>query len=725
MTAEATMKPAFAWRQAHTTVLFGTTLFVSAASMFMLQPMIGKMLLPLVGGTPTGWIVAMAFFQLALLAGYAAANYLSRFSPRSHGLAFIAALLLGCFFLPVDMQPQQGEANAFMVVRLLAATVGIPFIALSMASSTLQRLFSSTGHASAGDPYFLYAASNLGSFAGLLLYPAAAETLFTIPEQARLWLYAYALLIALAAACITLAGKPVPAPARAKAEPVPAKLRLQWVACAFFPSSLMLGVTMHITTEVLAVPLIWVFPLGLYLLTFVLAFARKQIVPLYWLEKAQPVFISVSIALIIIAMPTVSASWYGIGWHLLAFSAIALLCHMRLAGLRPLGNERQLTDYYLMIAVGGALGGVLNAFIAPLVFSRLAEYPIVLVLSCLLNPGLRTPYPPRHMLYCGLGAAGVLLLSFARKHLGLGFLEARDIVLTLIFALVTLHPRAVIAGSALLAVITPLFISPMKNMTSNRNFFGVIKVYDRNYMKDDERITIRTFQHGSTLHGLQVLNNPWETEPTSYFGRKAPVGDLFATLNPKKIAVMGLGAGTLACYANPSREFTFLEIDPAVIDMAKTKFTYLDKCKGAKPHRIIEGDGRLELSKLAEEKFDLIMLDAFSSDMVPVHLVSLEAIEMYRERLAPGGMIAFNISNQYIKLSNTQAASAQAAGLESRFRFDKSTDRPFLFSNQWLVMARPGTDWNPLKEHLWATPEPQGLRPWTDTYSNILSVLRL
>jgi hypothetical protein len=272
---------------------------------------------------------------------------------------------------------------------------------------------------------------------------------------------------------------------------------------------------------------------------------------------------------------------------------------------------------------------------------------------------------------------------------------------------------------------TPMVIAPVKNTSFSRNFFGVIKVFDTTRTLDGHRYAIRTVQHGSTLHGMQVMNDPMETEPVSYFGREAPVGDIFATLKPRTIAVIGLGAGTLACYATPIREFTFIEIDPAVIKMAQTRFTYLDKCRGAKPHRIIEGDGRLAMSRLSEH-FDLIIVDAFSSDMVPVHLVSRDAIEVYMERLNEGGMIAFHISNNYVELARVLAASARAAGLRALYKFyAPPRNAPFLRPTEWLVITRQGTATRELEEErLWVEPETKGQRPWTDTYSSIISVLR-
>lgn len=726
MTAEEISRPLFpVARQSQTILLFGGTLFVSAAAMFMVQPMIGKMLLPLVGGTPAGWIVAMAFFQMMLLIGYAAAYALSRFSPRAHGLGFIGLLLLGSLFLPVSLPlSADGPINAWLVFRLLSAGVGIPFVAIAATSSTVQRLFASTRHAEAQDPYFLYAASNLGSFIGLLIYPTVIETYLTLPEQSQLWLGAYALLILLSAACLFLPAMKEYAPRTDKVPAIPVKRKLHWVALAFFPSSLMLGVTTHIITDLISAPLIWVLPLGIYLLTFVVAFSRKPIIPFALVQKIQPTAVALAVAMILIINGFMPISFIAMGIHLFAFTVVALVCHMRLAQLRPLEDDRQLPEFYMMIALGGALGGILNAFIAPLLFDRMAEYPLVLLLSCAMNPMIKSPFTFRYGALFLLGGFIMLLSAiFAEKAVDLPAL--RNGLLVIVFALVTFHPRATIVAGAAVYIITQFFFTSVDVRLMTRNFYGVIKVYDRPAFVPGQQYTLRVFRHGTTVHSTQILDKGLENIPTSYFSMLGPLGDVFKTFKPQKVAVMGLGAGTLACYASPTSQFTFLELDPAVIEMAKSQFTFLSRCKGAVPHRIIPGDGRLELAKLTGEKFDIIILDAFSSDMVPVHLISQEAIRMYLDHLAPNGILAFNLSSRYVRLENTLAAGAVAAGLDHRYWVDDRISSPFLLPSSWLVMARPGSGLEHLASPDWRKADlPPGLRAWTDSYSNVASVIR-
>ncbi|MEZ0225402.1 MAG: spermidine synthase [Alphaproteobacteria bacterium] len=724
MTAEDTAGPLPSVRQSQTLFLFAGTLFVSAACMFMVQPMVGKMLLPLVGGTPAGWIVAMAFFQMMLLAGYAAAYALSRFSPRTHGLAFLGLLLLGSLFLPVGLpQSAEGTINAWLVFRLLSVSVGIPFIAISATSSTVQRLFGATSHADAQDPYFLYAASNLGSFTGLLIYPFIVESYLTVPEQSHLWMYAYALLILLSAACLFGPARKEYVPRADKIAPIPGKRKLHWIALAFFPSSLMLGVTTHIITDLISAPMVWVLPLGLYLLTFVVAFSRKPIIPFSLVQKIQPTAVALGIALIVLVNGFMPTSFVAMGIHLFAFTVVSLVCHMRLAQLRPLDDERQLPEFYMMIALGGALGGIMNAFIAPLVFDRMAEYPLVLLASCAINPLIGSPFSFRYSAPFLLGGVIMMLMAIMPEN-ALDMPALRNALLVIVFGLVTFHPRATIVAGAIIYIVAQFtFGAEIKLMA--RNFYGVIKVYDRDAFVPGQKYQLRVFRHGTTTHSTQILDKNLETIPTAYFSMLGPLGDVFQTFKPEKVAVTGLGAGTLACYSNPKSEFTFVELDPAVVEMAVTQFSFLERCQGARPNRIIIGDGRLELAKLTGEKFDMIILDAFSSDMVPVHLISQEAIKLYLDHLAPGGALVFNLSSRYVRLESTLSAGAVAAGLDYRYWIDERVSSPFLLPSSWLVMARPGSGLDRLADKAWRKADlPPGIRPWTDSYSNVASVIR-
>ena len=730
MTVKKRPSPAPLW-------LFSLTLFLSAALMFAIEPMIGKMLLPLVGGTPAGWIVAMAFFQVMLLLGYLYAHLLSRFPPRIHALLFIATLLAGTLFLPVKMPTAgiDGNPGPFDIFRLLTIVVAVPFIALSAASSTLQRLFTTTGHASSEDPYFLYAASNLGSFAGLFIYPFAFEPAFGLSDQARYWLYAFVALVALSASCLIFARGKKEAKPRSKhsTAPVTSRQRLEWIALAFFPSSILLGVTTHISTEIFSAPLIWVLPLAVYLLTFVIAFSRRQIVRARTVETFQPIVVSLVVGLLLSYNAEVRISWYAVAFHLFAFGTVALMCHMRLAQQRPLGDGRRLTEFYLMISIGGALGGLLNAFVIPVVLDRLIEYPLMMILLCTLNPAFRQKFPPhakRFAVIGGCGVVAVLILMASRSFVhgtsagaytfGMGF---ADMLLFGTALVLSTHARTVAVGAMALLLFSQ-FVIPRDIVLTERNFYGVVKVFDRPQKADGKVFKVRFIVHGNTVHGLQVLDRKYEKTPTLYFWDGGPPADVFNLYQPKKVAIIGLGAGTLNCYGNPKSEFTFIEIDPAIVRVANDPnlFTFMSACKAKRPPRVITGDGRLEFDRL-KENFDLIIFDAFSSDIIPTHLITLEALREYLQHLNPSGIILLHISNRYFEMSRILAVNARELGLKWRYA-RKGNDKAFYTApSKWFVMARRNVSLSPLDAFQWTEVPADGRRPWTDDYTNILSTL--
>lgn len=725
-----------------TVVIFSLTLFLSAALMFAVQPMVGKMLLPLVGGTPAGWVVAMAFFQVMLLAGYLLAHAMSRVPPVRHALLYLGVLAVGCFFLPIDLARHvsrvSGNAGAWDVFLLLTLALAFPFIALSTTASTIQRLFTATGHESAGDPYFLYAASNIGSFSGLLLYPLLVEPLFTLSAQASLLLGGYMLLMLGVTTCVALAhknGKDLSAPEKPPkaGRRIPFRTCAEWAVLAFIPSSLLMGSTSYITTDIVSVPMIWVLPLGLYLLTFILAFGKKN--------PVNPAVIS-NIALYLILFfigssltkITYMSGWSGATIVMVTFFFAALACHARLAGLRPLEDaEKEITVFYLMMALGGALGGVLNAFVVPHIFTNPKEFHLVLIASLFLRPEFREAPKKRAAFIFFLLAALALVngpsvdLGNTGKLIKYGiFLAPFVIIIMSIFKNVRPQKATVATIAPVLFILALIFVTPEgRQLTSARNFYGTITVAERSVNIDGGQYTLRYMYHGTTVHGLQIMDDAYETTPTTYYTRQGPVGKVFEALEPEKVAVIGLGTGSINCYTAPQRTFTFIEIDAAVAEVAKKHFTLLDKCISKEPPRIIIGDGRLELEKMQGEKFNLLVVDAFTSDSIPTHLLTREAFGLYAERLNAGGVLLVNISNRYLSLWDTVAVSAAPAGFRAKLKADYTPDATgYGTGSIWIALSRDENTLDRLSNHEWLLlPAAIDTPVWTDDYTNLLGTL--
>jgi hypothetical protein len=721
-------------RGAAALAVFSFSLALSATLMFAVQPMAGKMLLPLVGGTPAGWIVAMAFFQVMLLGGYLVAHLLSALPPRPHGFCYILGLLAGAAFLPLSLSRGADAASvpgAAQVFGMLTLGLGVPFVALSATSSTLQRLFTTTDHRSSGDPYFLYVASNLGSFAGLLLYPLAIEPLMGLDAQARWFTAGYAALIGSAAICLAVARKGGKAARTGAIFALPGRRELEWLALAFIPACLLMSVTTYITTDIISAPLIWILPLGLYLVTFIIAFSKKPAVPLKTAEALHPYAVFLGIIGIAIFGGTFLATWNGVAFHLVIFFVIALVCHLRLAGLRPLDGSRDLTRFYLMMSLGGALAGLLNAFIFPNVFNSLIELPLTLLASFTLHRDFRAKSAPGKALMAVLLAI-LLLANLPSPNLGIDGAQGRYVLFMALLGAVpflllvyrkAFRPMNLALAAGAIFMISHFLFLQQNQILSARNFFGTIRVFDTAVSLNGKDETLRIMRHGSTLHGKQIVGGMLSRTPTAYYTREGPLGDIFRGFKPKKVAVMGLGAGATNCYAAPDREFTFFEIDPAVVKMAQEQFTFLRDCVSKKPPRILVGDGRLELAAL-DEKFDLIVIDVFTSDSIPTHIITEEAFRLYAERLAPRGVLAVHVSNRFFRLWDVVAATAGTQGFVTALRAHLSDDIPIYGSKSaWLAIMQPGVKGD-LGKRGWlkVVPPPQ-TRRWTDNYTNLLETI--
>jgi hypothetical protein len=733
------------------TVLFSATLFLSAALSFSVQPMIGKMVLPLLGGVPAVWNTCMVFFQSTLLLGYAYAHWSTRWvGSRYHALTHLGLMLLPAAALPITISQRMigsvpVDANPIpWLLGFLALTAGLPLLVVSATAPLLQKWFASTTHPDAGNPYFLYAASNAGSLLGLLGYPILIEPRLRLAQQSWFWAIGYGILVVLVLCCVmTMWRRRAPEAASdtgasnnlESSQPVTWRRRLRWMLLAFVPSSLMLGVTTYITTDVAPIPLLWVLPLGLYLLTFIFVFARRPLLAPAWLGRV--LCLLAVVLIIIITVEVTEPAWLIVTLHLLAFFAAAMVCHSELAKDRP--PAARLTDFYLCLSVGGVMGGIMNALVAPLLFRRVWEYPLVMLLACAVRPvtpatTVPTQKPWQKLLWplgIGLLMAGLILSlqNSSATPAALGTLAIFGVPALLTYRLVKRPHQFALSLVAMLVASSLYTASQGRILYIERDFFGVLRV------TIDPQGKFHQIVQGNTVHGRQSTDPSQATEPLSYYHRTGPVGQVFEAFNAApaapRVAVIGLGAGALACYAQPEQDWTFYEIDPAVQRIAEDPryFTYLRHSSAAKLN-VVLGDARLQLQKSPERQYGLLVLDAFSSDAIPVHLLTREAVRLYLDKLADGGLIAFHISNRRLDLKPVVANLADDAGLvclnRDDFLISTNESAQGKQASQWVVLSRK-------REDLGALPSDKRWQPlpartsfglWTDDFSNIISLLK-
>ncbi len=885
-------------------LLFAVTLFVSASLLFMVQPMVGKMILPLLGGSPAVWNACMVFFQVLLLLGYLYAHWMStRHEPKQQGwlhtlvllsaiVAFALSVAFGARHTPIavaeGLAPTDGANPFFAVLALLAVAIGVPFFVASTSAPLLQRWFSFTGHPSSRDPYFLYAASNVGSLVSLLGYPLFIEPNMTINQQAWFFAVGFGILAVLIVACGRAAANPIGVPPSGKsdngpvksnkpgaldvtAEPPPTPLRIvKWVILAFVPSSFMLAVTFHMSTDIASIPLLWVIPLALYLVTFIISFST--LVPPWFrvvLGNLAPVMLLL-LVFVMVSGATGNKVALTLTVHIAAFFFAALMCHYELARDRP-KDVTHLTQYFVWMSVGGMLGGMFNGIFAPLVFTYATEYPTTIVFACGMVPvfvaqagraaeklfpnltGTRsevaewaaTAGAAAGVFLLCLGLSYVLLVSligseklgtywylvalfpswfimwqwrrlqtktfeatanpeelpmqqFSETAKKMNFRTALDIAVPLTMACVfwwlsflhdtrdqeswfysvTKRASTSLSGigvdeplaASILAYALPVmacffFVDrPVRFalcvaailgihhyreaqnesiVYTDRSFFGILKVESRGYYT--------RLVHGTTLHGTQVNEHwqlhradvpiilgsfsPWDSlaisgalvkwdprqEPLTYYHRTGPVGAMFWEIrqrriaegkNPAedKVAMVGLGTGSAACYALRGQELDFYEIDPAVRRIVEVPLQVMnqkeidknpDAPKVMGPITFVQGardrggkidfhmgDARLKLRDYNGRKYSLLLVDAFSSDAIPVHLLTKEAVEMYMTKITDDGILALHISNKYVRLEPVVAGIAKELNLVSRVWNDDSENRPGKTASSWCVLAR-------------------------------------
>lgn len=701
--------------------------------------MSSKLLLPRLGGAPAVWTTCLLFFQAALLVGYGYAHLSTRIlGTRRQAVLHVVLVAASLLFIPIslsDAAPPPGDAGIAWLLGLLATSIGVPFVLLASGAPLAQRWLADTSNGQ--DPYHLYAASNLGSLLALLSYPFVVEPLVTLSGQTRAWSALYAALsvtvIVIALGVRKLAREGAREDPRAEVEAVPAitvRDRARWVACAAVPSSLLMGSTSYLSTDIAAFPLVWVLPLSLYLLSFAIVFARRPLIPHSLMVLAEPQLI-VLVALLIfwnLGLPVALSVLV----HLALLFVVAMVCHGELSRSRP--HERRLTEFYVWLAVGGLIGGAFNAVAAPLLFNEIHEYPIAIALAALLRP--RETKRNRILDFAAPIVLGFALLGTALR--GGAPPELQPMVVMLASGIVLFsfrnHPLRFALGLAALFVVATLRLSATtaeRNVVENRrSFFGVYRILE------DHGQGVRIIEHGTTLHGAQFLAREAEPTPLSYYSRQGPAGDVFSltvpsALTARRVGVVGLGVGSLSCYGRKGERWTYFEIDPLVSTIARDarRFTFLRDCPPES--RIVIGDARLTLRQVPDSSFDLLVVDAFSSDAIPLHLMTLEAFRDYFRVMSPDGVLAVHISNQHMDLAPVLAAIAAREGhtaLVRRDLFFREEDGHTVarLPSIWVAMASSHAPLGRLvSDSLWRPARnSRGARPWTDDFSNVLSAIR-
>jgi hypothetical protein len=719
--------------------VYGATLFASAFLLFLLQPMFAKMVLPRLGGAPSVWSVAMVFYQTALLAGYCYAHILNRLlsPPRA---ALVHFTLLGCaaLTLPIgiaagfDAPPSSGPG--FWLFGLFAMSIGLPFMALSASAPMLQRWFAASGHVQAKNPYVLYAASNIGSFVALMAYPFAIEPLLPLRTQTMVWSLGFAALavfIAFAGLFVARRLAPEQTAARNASKPA-AKDRLLWIALSAIPSGLVIAVTAFISTDIAAAPFMWVVPLALFLLTFVAVFRERP-----WIDNDMMLrFVPIAVApLAITLLGVFKPHWLvAISSNLLVFVILTLTCHGQLYRRRP--APAHLTEFYFFSSLGGVIGGAFAGLLAPYLFNNVYEYPLLILAGLLVAPWLYAMTAGGILRQIWPVLAAVAAILVARFVLDVRLPAAAGpaykiavVGLVILVMLLRQKPALVVSLTALGFLFNCAWTPGLNRVSLTRSFFGVHQVIDT---ADGE---FRLLFHGTTVHGAMRLRDnegralTGRPEPLTYYYFGGPISEAVEMARNahglRRVAVVGLGSGSLACHRKDGESWTFYEIDPEVVRIAEdaASFRFISQCAPQAP--VVLGDARLTLAA-ANTAYDLIVLDAFSSDSIPVHLLTREALQIYRAKLAPNGQIIVHISNRHLDLAPIVGAAAESVGLVPYFK-RKNVDfvkTGYKTSSAVMLLTRSEKDLAAAPtEQGWSKENAPASAMWTDDFSNILGAL--
>lgn len=681
------------------TLLYGCTIFLSAFLLFQVQPLIGKMILSWYGGSAAVWSACLLFFQLVLLLGYLYAHGTSRWlAPRRQAVLHIALLIASVAVLPImpdaRWKPFGGEDPTWLIMGLLATTIGLPYFLLSTTGPLLQAWFA--GEEAGIVPYRLFALSNFGSMLGLLSYPVVFEPRLAIPGMSLGWSFAYTVFVL---SCALLAWRGISREQAAQAiaacsatRPDASSLAL-WTALAACPTVLLMGVTSHLTQNVAPVPFLWVLPLSLYLLSFILCFERAG-----WYRRAWylPIFLAwlALMQLDLIKPLSTHGVWVPVALYGSGLFVSCMLCHGELARMKP--HPQHLTSFYLMIALGGAAGGGFVALVAPRLFNNYYELPAAAI------------------------ATALLIATLVHRDA-----VSRSKATTPTSAALVL-PKAIAITVALISLFAVIGTA-RKNSTHKllaRNFYGTLRVDDgiRNGRHE------RHLAHGMILHGAQSLDDHWRRLPTTYYGPDSGAGmAVFATREAgrsQRVGVIGLGTGTMAAYGRAGDVYRFYEINPLVAQVSRSTFSYL-----AESDAVIEmalGDARQSLERERPQGFDVLVVDAFSGDSIPVHLLTREAFGVYLRHMRQGGVLAVHISNRNLDLAPVVKHASDYYGKFARLVESDKAESEGLMKATWVVISDDPAifDAGVFRGKTAGLPAAASIRPWTDDYSSMVPILK-
>jgi len=679
-------------------LLYALATFASAFLLFQVQPLIAKIILPWFGGGAAVWIVCLLFFQVVLLLGYAYAHAVVRYlkpgaQTAVHGVLLLASLAVLPVYPSPAFKPTSATDPTWRILSVLGLTVGLPYFLLSATGPLLQAWYAREHKGAL--PYRLYSLSNAGSMFALLSYPVLFEPRLTTHEQAGTWSIAYGLFVllcgymALRARVFPVLGAATGAVSAKKPE---APQYLMWLLLPFTASVLLLAITNHISQNVAAIPFLWILPLSLYLLSFILCFESSG----WYRRNPYLQLLAVALGGMAYGITVDSSGNMPIWWNLVLFGlglfTCCMVCHGELARLKP--DPKYLTHFYLTIAAGGALGGIFVGLIAPHVFQSFYELQLGLVLCAVLLLFALSLDPETVEWFRGWRIAAPLAGAIATVIMG------------------------VYMGQN-------IRLQAMNSLVLERNFYGALRVRDNG--PDDGLNTVRTLTNGTINHGEEYVNVAKRRMATTYYGPNTGVGMAIREKQKKgaiRVGVVGLGTGTLAAYGRLGDYFRYYEINPLVPPITQGQFWFVPYCPAKLD--IAMGDARLSLEREAPENFDILVVDAFSSDAIPVHLLTKQAFELYWRHLKPGGVLAVHVSNKYLDLGPVVALGAAATGKQAMLVSNEADDEREIAASDWvLVSSRPGFFDEPMVRAAATKIQPiPGLRAWTDDFSNLYKILR-